>query len=169
MFHENGSAPPSAGQTNRAWRSRVRVSETITKTYQPTNPHTQAYTHIYTYTQTKYMASNIESRQLNKWHFLLCFFFSWYRHNQTLCSSSTLVWVDTMNIISFRTFFIKYLQIDVRSTSGLQHYCHYYFKQYEEQCVILLQQLIQKNYTQNTVWTPKESLSFDLESLIFHF
>lgn len=115
-----------------------------------TNSRTQTYTHIYTYTQTKYMASNVESRQLNKWHFLLCFFFSWYRHDQTWCSSSTLVWVDTMNIISFRTFFINYLHIDVRSTSGLKHYFHYYFKQYEERCVLLLQQLIQKNYTQNT-------------------
>lgn len=68
------------------------------------------------------MASNVESRQLNKWHFLLCSFFSWYRHNQTLCSSSTLVWVDTMNIISLHTFFVNYLHIDVRSTSGLKHY-----------------------------------------------
>lgn len=38
--------------------------------------HTFTTTYIHTYTRTKYMASNVESRQLNKWHFLLCFFFS---------------------------------------------------------------------------------------------
>lgn len=168
----NKPAPPSACQTNHARQSSVKSVSPFSENYNqiiPRNPRTQTYTHIYTYTQTKYMASNVESRQLNKWHFLLCFFFSWYRHNHTLCSSSTLVWVDTMNIISFHPFFVKYLHIDVRSTSGLKHYFHYYFKQYEEQCVLLLRQLIRKNHTQNTFWTLKMSLSFDLKSLIFIF
>lgn len=40
----------------------------------PTNSCTHTYTHIYTYTQTKYMASNVESRQLNKWHFSMFLF-----------------------------------------------------------------------------------------------
>lgn len=88
---------------------------------EPTNSHTRAhiYNHIYTYTQTKYMASNVESRQLNKWHFLLCFFFSWYRHNRTLCSSSTLVWVryNEYNIppFFFRQLFTHRCKIDQRS------------------------------------------------------
>lgn len=60
-----------------------------------------------------------------------------------LCVQAQLwFWVDTMNIISLRTFFTNYLHMDVRSTSGLKHYFHYHFKQYEEQCVLLLQQLI---------------------------
>lgn len=155
MFHENWSLPLSAYWTNHAWQKQCKecvspFSENRTRTYQQTHSHTRTHTdtHIYTYTQTKYMASNVESRQLNKWHFLLCFFFSWYRHNQTLCSSSTLVWVDTMNIISLCTFFINYLHIDVRSTSGLKHYFHYHFKQYEEQCCY--NSLYGKNYTENT-------------------
>ena len=106
-FMKTGQCHRQHVEPCHAWRCIVECESLLQKWNQnvSTNSRAQTYTHIYTYTQTKYMASNVESRQLNKWHFLLCFFFSWYRHDQTWCSSSTLVWVDTMNIISFHPFF----------------------------------------------------------------
>lgn len=118
----------SARQTGHAQQSGVKSVWVLLwkrNPNKPTNSHTHTrarahiYDHIYTYTRTKYMASNVESRQLNKWHFLLCFFFSWYRHNQTLCSSSTLVWVryNEYNIppFFFRQLFTLRCKIDQRS------------------------------------------------------
>lgn len=112
--------------SNRPWPTERRkecVSPSLQTELERTNKLTHAcahiYDHIYTYTRTKYMASNVESRQLNKWHFLLCFFFSWYRHNQTLCSSSTLVWVryNEYNIppFFFHQLFTHRCKIDQRS------------------------------------------------------
>lgn len=120
-FAKNGSAHHPATPSRAAWRVCESFSENGTDTNRQTHTHMRAhiYGHIYTYTRTKYMASNVESRQLNKWHFLLCFFFSWYRHNQTLCSSSTLVWVryNEYNIppFFFRQLFTHRCKIDQRS------------------------------------------------------
>lgn len=131
MIHENRAVPPSAFPTSHTWRCVVECmspfSENGTKTYKQklsdarvlTRTHTHSNTHIYAYTQTKYMASNVESRQLNKWHFLLCFFFSWYRHNQTWCSSSTLVLgrYNEYNVLPyfFHRLFTHWCKIDQRS------------------------------------------------------
>lgn len=121
-FAKNGSARQT-GHGQQSGVKSVWVLLCKRNWNEPTNSHTRACTftttYIHTYTRTKYMASNVESRQLNKWHFLLCFFFSWYRHNQTLCSSSTLVWVryNEYNIppFFFHQLFTHRCKIDQRS------------------------------------------------------
>lgn len=55
---------------------KTELERTDKLTHARARAHTFTTTYIHTYTRTKYMASNVESRQLNKWHFLLCFFFS---------------------------------------------------------------------------------------------
>lgn len=76
MLQENRSAHHLTNHARQSSITSVCVSpfsENRTGNV-PTNSCTHTYTHIYTYTQTKYMASNVESRQLNKWHFSMFLF-----------------------------------------------------------------------------------------------
>lgn len=117
-FDKNASARQT-GHTRWGECVSPSLKTELERTDKLAHARAHIYDHIYTYTRTKYMASNVESRQLNKWHFLLCFFFSWYRHNRTLCSSSTLVWVryNEYNIppFFFRQLFTHRCKIDQRS------------------------------------------------------